>query len=159
MNTTQDTTTGVLGSSEALVAGMSRMRWRTFFLRNALGGATWATATSPVGYSLGETLDVVERSMGRVGVLLVALLTSAFALRGSYEKVAHLESLSRVAERLGSERERGKKGARRLVQSAVVAVLVVSLACAIALVYFGEWPQVWDFLEISGSSLELLAER
>lgn len=108
---------------------------------------------------LGETLDVVERWMGRVGVLLVALLTSAFALRGSYEKVTHPESLSRVAERLDSERERGKKGARGLVQAAVVAVLVVSLACAIALVYFGEWPQVWDFLEIAGSSLELLAVR
>src|ERR671929_1841186 len=28
----------------ALVAGTSRMRWGTFLLYNALGGATWATA-------------------------------------------------------------------------------------------------------------------
>jgi len=56
-------------------------------------------------------------------------------------------------------KNKAQQGRGGLVQAAVVAVLVVSLACAIALVYFGEWPQVWDFLEISGSSLELLAER
>jgi len=62
-----------------------------------------------------------------------------------------------LSERLGNERKRDKKRARRLVQASVVAVLVLSLACTATLVYFGEWPQVWEFLEISGSFLDLLA--
>ena len=62
-----------------------------------------------------------------------------------------------MSERLGNERKRDKKRARRLVQASVVAVLVLSLACTATLVYFGEWPQVWEFLEISGSFLDLLA--
>src|SRR4051794_37011466 len=37
----------------ALVAGISRMRWRTFLFYNALGGASWATAAVLVGYFLG----------------------------------------------------------------------------------------------------------
>src|ERR671933_498401 len=37
----------------ALVAGISRMRWRTFFFYNALGGAVWATVVVSVGYLLG----------------------------------------------------------------------------------------------------------
>ena len=38
----------------ALVAGMSRMRWGTFLIYNALGGAVWATAVVLVGYFLGQ---------------------------------------------------------------------------------------------------------
>src|SRR4051812_41944930 len=37
----------------ALIAGISRMPWRTFFLYNALGGATWATGAVLVGYLVG----------------------------------------------------------------------------------------------------------
>jgi membrane protein DedA with SNARE-associated domain len=39
----------------ALVAGISRMRWATFFLYNALGGAVWATAVVLIGYFLGSS--------------------------------------------------------------------------------------------------------
>src|ERR687884_1293855 len=38
----------------ALVAGISRMRWRTFIFYNALGGATWATLVVLAGYFLGS---------------------------------------------------------------------------------------------------------
>ena len=34
---------------EAVVAGISRMQWSTFFLYSALGGAVWATAVVMVG--------------------------------------------------------------------------------------------------------------
>lgn len=44
-----------------LVAGISRMHWRTFFVYNALGGATWVTIFVLVGYLLGGSLDLVER--------------------------------------------------------------------------------------------------
>src|SRR5919202_6169898 len=54
----------------ALVAGMSRMHWRTFIFYNALGGAVWATAAVSVGYLLGRSLGLVERWTGRASALL-----------------------------------------------------------------------------------------
>ena len=54
----------------ALVAGISRMRWRTFFFYNALGGTLWATAAVMVGYLLGGSLDLIERWAGRASLLL-----------------------------------------------------------------------------------------
>ncbi|MGB3633815.1 MAG: bifunctional DedA family/phosphatase PAP2 family protein [Rubrobacteraceae bacterium] len=61
----------------ALVAGISHMRWRTFFIYNALGGAVWATAAVLVGYLLGGSLSLVERWMGRATLLIVGLLVLA----------------------------------------------------------------------------------
>jgi len=49
----------------ALVAGMSRMRWGSFILYNALGGAVWATAVVLVGYFLGSSLGLVSVGWGR----------------------------------------------------------------------------------------------
>ena len=45
----------------ALVAGISKMRWMTFLIYNALGGAVWATAVVLLGYFLGGSLALVER--------------------------------------------------------------------------------------------------
>ena len=61
----------------ALVAGISRMRWRTFFLYNALGGAVWATAVVLVGYFLGSSLGLVERWLGRATLALAVLVAVA----------------------------------------------------------------------------------
>jgi membrane protein DedA with SNARE-associated domain/membrane-associated phospholipid phosphatase len=91
----------------ALVAGMSRMRWGTFFLYNALGGATWATAVVLVGYFLGSSLSLVERWMGRATILLVGVLIIATILYLTYRWVsAHPERLRRAAQRLGGARLR-----------------------------------------------------
>jgi membrane protein DedA with SNARE-associated domain len=59
---------------EALVAGMSRMRWGTFFLYSALGGAAWATAVVLVGYYLGQSWGMAQRWSGRTPLLLVLVL-------------------------------------------------------------------------------------
>src|ERR671933_510124 len=64
----------------ALIAGMSRMRWGTFLLYNALGGAAWATMVVLMGYFLGSSLSLVERWMGRATILLVGLLAVAVTL-------------------------------------------------------------------------------
>jgi membrane protein DedA with SNARE-associated domain len=40
----------------ALLAGITRMRWRTFFFYNAIGGGVWTTAMILVGYFLGDSL-------------------------------------------------------------------------------------------------------
>jgi membrane protein DedA with SNARE-associated domain/membrane-associated phospholipid phosphatase len=72
----------------ALVAGISRMRWRPFLFYNALGGAAWATAAVMVGYLLGGSLDLVEQWMGRAAALLGLLLALALVFYLSYWWVA-----------------------------------------------------------------------
>ena len=85
----------------ALVAGISRMHWRTFFFYNALGGASWATTSVLVGYFLGGSLALVVRWAGRASALLFALLVVTLALYLAYRWISkHPEQLRRVAERL-----------------------------------------------------------
>src|ERR671933_1999180 len=72
----------------ALVAGISRMRWRTFFFYNALGGMLWATAAVTVGYLLGGSLDLVERWVGRASLLLLGLVGLGLAFYFSYRWAA-----------------------------------------------------------------------
>jgi undecaprenyl-diphosphatase len=73
----------------ALVAGISRMRWSTFILYNALGGAVWATAAVLVGYLLGGSLGLVDRWMGRATLVLVALLVVVVGFYLAYRWVAN----------------------------------------------------------------------
>src|SRR5215211_7630603 len=77
----------------ALVAGMSRMRWATFLLYNALGGAVWATAAVLVGYFLGSSLGLVERWLGRATLLLVVLVAVAVGFYLAYRWVANHRAL------------------------------------------------------------------
>jgi len=58
---------------EALVAGISRMRWGTFFSYSALGGAVWATAVVLAGYFFGEGWGKAQ-AWSRLSPLLVVLL-------------------------------------------------------------------------------------
>lgn len=88
-----------------MVAGMGRMRWGTFIIYNALGGAVWATAAVLVGYFLGSSLGVAERWTGRASVLLLALTLLALVLYLSYRWVTrHPEQVKWVFERIGGRR-------------------------------------------------------
>jgi membrane protein DedA with SNARE-associated domain len=58
----------------ALVAGISRMHWRTFLFYNVLAGAVWTTASILLGYLFSGSLDRLEEWMGSVIVLLVVLI-------------------------------------------------------------------------------------
>ena len=71
----------------ALVAGISQMHWRTFFLYNALGGAIWATVAVLVGYLLGGSLGLVEQWLGRATLLLAILFVSMLILYLAYRWV------------------------------------------------------------------------
>ena len=78
----------------ALVAGISQMHWRTFFLYNALGGAIWSTAAVLVGYLLGGSLGLVERWLGRATLLLGAVLVLTLIFYIAYRwVVGHRELL------------------------------------------------------------------
>jgi undecaprenyl-diphosphatase len=65
----------------ALVAGISRMRWGTFILYNALGGAIWATAVVLLGYILGSSIGLVEQWLGRATLVLAVVLAFYLAYR------------------------------------------------------------------------------
>src|SRR3712207_2052345 len=83
----------------ALVARISRMRWRTFVFYNALGGAVWATAAVLVGYFLGGSLHLVERWLGRATLLLAAVVVAAVGFYLAYRWVsAHRALLLRYWE-------------------------------------------------------------
>lgn len=73
----------------ALIAGISRMRWGTFFLYNALGGATWATAAVLAGYLLGGSLALLELWIGRASLLLLGLLALALVFYLGYRWVVN----------------------------------------------------------------------
>jgi membrane protein DedA with SNARE-associated domain/membrane-associated phospholipid phosphatase/putative flippase GtrA len=89
----------------ALVAGMSRMRWGTFILYNALGGAVWATAVILVGYFLGSSIGLVERWLGKASLLLGILAFLAVVLYLFYRwATKHPEQLRRAFQRLGGRR-------------------------------------------------------
>jgi membrane protein DedA with SNARE-associated domain len=66
----------------ALIAGISRMHWRTFLFYNVLAGAVWVPSSILVGYLFSESLVLVEEWMGLAGVLLLLLplLTVSFYL-------------------------------------------------------------------------------
>ncbi len=72
----------------ALVAGISRMPWRTFVVYNALGGAVWATAAVMVGYLLGGSVDLIQRWAGRASLLLLGLVGVGVTFYLAYRWVA-----------------------------------------------------------------------
>jgi membrane protein DedA with SNARE-associated domain len=70
----------------ALVAGMSRMSWGKFTLYSVLGGVVWATAAVALGYLLWASLGLVEHWIGRISLLLAAVLVLVVILRWLYRK-------------------------------------------------------------------------
>lgn len=73
---------------EALVAGISRMHWGTFFLYSALGGTVWATAVVLVGYFFGQSWTSTQHWSGRAPVLLALLLGVALGFYLAYQWAA-----------------------------------------------------------------------
>ncbi|MFN2431412.1 MAG: DedA family protein [Gemmatimonadota bacterium] len=63
-----------------VVAGSSRMPYGTFVLWSAVGCAAWGTLFSLVGYFFGESWELIERYMGRAGLIGFLVGASALAL-------------------------------------------------------------------------------
>lgn len=62
------------------LAGATRMRWRSFFMWNALGGICWATAIGLLAYSLGKAAGNVVEAFGIYGLVAVVILVVAIVL-------------------------------------------------------------------------------
>lgn len=74
----------VLRTFGAIFAGAARMRYRTFVLFNALGGAAWATAYGLLGFELGRAYHRFGGALSWVslgaGLALLVLVTGGLIL-------------------------------------------------------------------------------
>ena len=63
------------------LAGATKMRWRTFFFWNALGGVCWASAVGVIAYELGSAAANVTEAFEYYGLaaVVIALATLLFA--------------------------------------------------------------------------------
>jgi membrane protein DedA with SNARE-associated domain len=68
-----------------IAAGVSEMRWRTFFAANALGAAIWVAVWVTVGTQAGQHIEgvntVLERGTPIVGGLLLVLIAGLVVRR------------------------------------------------------------------------------
>jgi undecaprenyl-diphosphatase len=62
------------------LAGMARLRYRSFLLFNALGGIIWAAETAIVGYLAGKSYRGAEHRLSVIGFGLLALLIAGYLL-------------------------------------------------------------------------------
>jgi undecaprenyl-diphosphatase len=62
------------------LAGMARLRYRSFLLFNALGGIIWAAETAIVGYVAGRSYRAAERRLSVIGFGLLALIIAGYLL-------------------------------------------------------------------------------
>jgi membrane protein DedA with SNARE-associated domain len=60
------------------LAGANHMRWRSFFLWNALGGICWATGVGLVAYFLGNTAGNAIEAFGLYGLAAVLVAIGVF---------------------------------------------------------------------------------
>jgi membrane protein DedA with SNARE-associated domain len=66
-----------IGFARALVpfvAGTSRMRYRQFFIYNAIGAVLWTIGFVTLGYVLGASWQMAEKWIGRTSLVLAAAL-------------------------------------------------------------------------------------
>lgn len=97
----------VVRSVGFIVAGVSRMRWKRFFLYDLVGAVIWGVGHSVIGYVLGASYERLERYATPFGIGLLVLLL--FVVGGSKflatrRKVS--EELEEIEEELDDERER-----------------------------------------------------
>jgi membrane protein DedA with SNARE-associated domain len=55
----------------ALLAGASRMPWRTFFIYNVSGAILWSVVITTLGYLFGQSLPLLVKWVGRSGTILL----------------------------------------------------------------------------------------
>ena len=62
----------------AWLAGIDRMRWRTFAFYNALGGIAWATSVGLLAYFLGHAAASIFKVTGLAGVAVAVLILAGY---------------------------------------------------------------------------------
>jgi membrane protein DedA with SNARE-associated domain len=81
----------------AWIAGMTHMPWRTFFIWNAAGGITWATAAVTAGYVFSGSVARIESVFGKGGAILAGIALVGGAAYG-LRLLHHRQAVAREAE-------------------------------------------------------------
>ncbi len=90
----------VLRTWTSWLAGANHMRWRTFFLWNALGGICWATAVGLAAYFAGKSASSVITTFGIYGLVAVVLaLGGALALYLLHRRHERAEEVAAESKR------------------------------------------------------------
>jgi len=85
------------------LAGMARMRYRTFVVYNVAGGVVWATGMVLLGYLAGASWQRAAGWASRIGLALLALVVLAVALRlGGRVTRRRADRLRAVGDRLAA---------------------------------------------------------
>lgn len=64
----------------AIGAGVSKLPWTKFVVYNAAGAVAWGTAMGLLGYAFGQSWPLLERWVGRFGIVAVGLIAIAVLL-------------------------------------------------------------------------------
>jgi membrane-associated protein len=89
------------------LAGATHMRWRSFFLWNALGGLCWATAIGLLAYFLGSAAGNAIQTFGLFGLFAVlVVLVGLFVAHRRHSRATAVEDLDDAGVASPGERER-----------------------------------------------------
>ncbi|HEU0250706.1 MAG TPA: DedA family protein [Solirubrobacteraceae bacterium] len=89
------------------LAGATHMRWRSFFLWNALGGICWATAIGLLAYFLGSAAGNAIQTFGLFGLFAVlVVLVGLFVAHRRHSRAAAAEELGDARDASTAEPER-----------------------------------------------------
>ena len=82
-----------------VIAGVGRMRYRTFLTYNIVGAAIWGIGVTTLGYFLGE-IEIVKHNLELAAVVIVAISLIPIAVeyfRSRRESAAHAEHVDATA--------------------------------------------------------------
>lgn len=82
-----------------VIAGVGRMRYRTFLTYNVVGAAIWGIGVTTLGYFLGE-IEIVKHNLELAAVVIVAISLIPIAVeyfRSRRESAAHAEPVDATA--------------------------------------------------------------
>jgi membrane-associated protein len=65
--------TPIVRTFAPIVAGASRMKYRTFVIYNIIGGIAWTTVLLTLGWALGRTFPAIGQSLDYIVIVIVAL--------------------------------------------------------------------------------------